>query len=328
MLLTGVNDDAATLKQLFHGLLRMRVRPYYLYQADPVVGTGHLRTSIGRGSRSCASCAATPRGYAVPTYVVDAPGGGGKVPLQPETIVGCDDGALAAAQLGGARLHLPRPAGPVRVSHGLAGRSRLRQQGGLPRRRFSPLEVMEFDDEDVDRRARGALGRLGHRVVRIGRGRELARRLAAGERWDLVFNVAEGVRGRAREAQVPALCELFDQPYTFADPVTCGVTLDKAMAKRIVRDAGLATAPFAVVARPRRTPTRVALEAAAVRQADRRGQLEGRHRPLDWSSGRGELPAAARELLLDFPGGAAGRGATCPGARSRSGCSATAPTPA
>src|SRR4029077_16067523 len=62
-------------------------------------------------------------------------------------------------------------------------------------------------------------------------------------------NLAEGVSGRSREAQVPAVCELFDQPYTFSDPLTCAVTLDKSLAKRVVRDHGLPTAPFAVVER-------------------------------------------------------------------------------
>ena len=83
----------------------------------------------------------------------------------------------------------------------------------------------------------------------MGRGVELARRLAAGDRWDLVFNFAEGVAGRSREAQVPALCELYAQPYTFSDPLTAALTLDKPMAKRVVRDLGLPTAPFAVVSR-------------------------------------------------------------------------------
>jgi lysine 2,3-aminomutase len=92
VLLRGVNDDPATLKQLFHGLVKMRVRPYYLYQADPVVGTGHLRTSIARGLEIVSQLRGHTSGYAVPTYVVDAPGGGGKVPLQPETIVGHEDG--------------------------------------------------------------------------------------------------------------------------------------------------------------------------------------------------------------------------------------------
>jgi D-alanine-D-alanine ligase len=115
---------------------------------------------------------------------------------------------------------------------------------------FAPDDVLEFDSEDTVAGLESALVELGHGAERIGRGRELARRLVGSERWDLVFNICEGVWGRSREAQVPALCELFDQPYTFADPLTCAVTLDKAVAKRIVRDHGLPTAPFAVVGSP------------------------------------------------------------------------------
>jgi len=71
----------------------------------------------------------------------------------------------------------------------------------------------------------------------------------AGHRWDLVFNICEGLKGRSREAQVPALLEAFGQPYTFADPLVMAVTLDKSVAKRLVRDHGLTTAPFALVER-------------------------------------------------------------------------------
>jgi len=115
---------------------------------------------------------------------------------------------------------------------------------------FSPEDVLEFDSEETVSGLEAAIEAIGHSSERIGRGRELARRLVAGERWGLVFNVCEGAWGRSREAQVPALCELFDQPYTFADPLTCAVTLDKAVAKRIVRDHGIATAPFAIVSAP------------------------------------------------------------------------------
>ncbi|WP_260446212.1 MULTISPECIES: KamA family radical SAM protein [unclassified Nostoc] len=97
-------------------------------------------------------------------------------------------------------------------------------------------EVMEFDDEETIIGLEAALFQLGHQVERIGNGRELALHLAKGDRWDLVFNIAEGVQGRSREAQVPAVCELFAQPYTFSDPLTCALTLDKALAKRVVRD--------------------------------------------------------------------------------------------
>jgi D-alanine-D-alanine ligase len=114
---------------------------------------------------------------------------------------------------------------------------------------FAPADVMEFDEEETVVCLEAALSQLGHQLERVGRGIELARRLAAGERWDLVFNLAEGVRGRSREAQVPAVCEMFDQPYTFSDPLTCAVTLDKSLAKRVVRDHGLPTAPFVLVER-------------------------------------------------------------------------------
>ena len=114
---------------------------------------------------------------------------------------------------------------------------------------FSEEEVAEFDSvETVDALA-GALEALGCEPIRVGRGQALAARLAAGERYDIVFSIAEGVRGRSREAQVPALCELFDQPYLFSDPLTAAAALDKAVAKRLVRDAGVPTPAFAVVER-------------------------------------------------------------------------------
>ena len=92
VLLRGVNDSVATLRDLFHGLLKLRVRPYYLYQCDPVLGTGHLRTSVETGLDLMAQLRGFTTGYAVPTYVVDAPGGGGKVPVQRETLTGLEDG--------------------------------------------------------------------------------------------------------------------------------------------------------------------------------------------------------------------------------------------
>ncbi|GBD44624.1 D-alanine--D-alanine ligase [bacterium HR40] len=112
---------------------------------------------------------------------------------------------------------------------------------------FSEEEVAEFDSLETIAAIEAALVRLGFEVERVGRLQALLERLVQGERWDLVFNICEGLHGRSREAQVPALLEAFGIPYTFADPLTCALTLDKAMAKRVIRDAGLPTAPFAVV---------------------------------------------------------------------------------
>jgi len=163
---------------------------------------------------------------------------------------------------------------------------------------FSPEDVLEFDSEETVAGLEAALAELGHSTHRVGRGRELARRLVAGERWDLVFNICEGVWGRSREAQAPAVCELFDQPYTFADPLTCALTLDKAMAKRVVRDHGLATAPFAVVSAPEEASS-VALAAPLFLKPVAEGSSKG-------VTGRslvreqGGLEAACRALLEQF----------------------------
>ena len=90
VLLSGINDDVETMKRLFQGLLRMRVRPYYLYQCDPIVGSAHFRTPVSRGLEIIHGLRGHSTGYAVPQYVIDAPGGGGKIPLLPETVVGRD----------------------------------------------------------------------------------------------------------------------------------------------------------------------------------------------------------------------------------------------
>jgi lysine 2,3-aminomutase len=84
VLLRGVNDDPATMKQLCTSLLRLRVKPYYLHQCDAIAGSGHFRTPIETGLQLIRALHGHTTGYAVPTYMVDAPGGGGKVPLTPD----------------------------------------------------------------------------------------------------------------------------------------------------------------------------------------------------------------------------------------------------
>ena len=86
VLLKGVNDDAAVLEELFRGLLRMRVRPYYLHQMDLVQGTAHFRTELEVGRNLIGSLRGRLSGMAIPHFVVDLPGGKGKVPILPETL--------------------------------------------------------------------------------------------------------------------------------------------------------------------------------------------------------------------------------------------------
>jgi lysine 2,3-aminomutase len=91
VLLSGINDDIETMKRLVHGLLKIRVKPYYLYQCDPVSGSAHFRTPVEKGLEIIKGLRGYTTGYAVPTYVIDAPGGGGKIPLFPENVIGREE---------------------------------------------------------------------------------------------------------------------------------------------------------------------------------------------------------------------------------------------
>ncbi len=112
---------------------------------------------------------------------------------------------------------------------------------------YDELETAEFDRADTIDSLENAIWSLGHQTDRIGHVRQLVSRLAAGDRWDLVFNICEGLRGIAREAQVPALLEAYDIPCTFGDPVTMTVCLHKGLTKTLVEKCGMPTPQFAVV---------------------------------------------------------------------------------
>src|SRR5213076_489141 len=83
VLLKGVNDSLATMRNLMRGLLRIKVRPYYLFHCDPVIGAGHFRTSVWKGLEIMEGLRGHMSGLGIPTYVVDSPHGGGKIPLMP-----------------------------------------------------------------------------------------------------------------------------------------------------------------------------------------------------------------------------------------------------
>ncbi len=112
---------------------------------------------------------------------------------------------------------------------------------------YKEEEVAEFDADITINSLADTITELGFKTDRIGNARALCTRLAAGHRWDLVFNIAEGLSGRNREAQVPGMLEAFDIPYTMSDPLVCAVTLDKSIAKRILQSEGLNTPGFHVV---------------------------------------------------------------------------------
>jgi D-alanine-D-alanine ligase len=112
---------------------------------------------------------------------------------------------------------------------------------------YSEQDVAEFDSESTIDAISKTIESLGYNVEKIGNAKSLCKMLTAGKRWDMVFNIAESIGGRCREAYAPAILELYQIPYTFSDPLVCAATLDKAVAKQLVAQAGLSTAKYAVV---------------------------------------------------------------------------------
>lgn len=110
VLLRGVNDDAEVMKSLLHKLLMCRVRPYYLYQCDLIQGSSHLRTSVHAGIEIIEQLRGHTTGYAVPQFVIDAPGGGGKVPVNPDYVLLRDEQRTLVRNFEGRSFEYPEPA--------------------------------------------------------------------------------------------------------------------------------------------------------------------------------------------------------------------------
>jgi lysine 2,3-aminomutase len=113
VLLKGVNDDGAVMKTLMQGLLKRRVKPYYLYQCDPIRGSGHFRTSVDKGLEIIKALRGHTTGYATPMFCIDAPGGGGKILLAPDPIAGRDGGDLLLRNFEGNIYRYPDPDGTL-----------------------------------------------------------------------------------------------------------------------------------------------------------------------------------------------------------------------
>lgn len=112
---------------------------------------------------------------------------------------------------------------------------------------YTEDETAEFDRDDTITAIESALQVLGYKTERIGNARKLTEDLVKGKRWSLVFNIAEGLNGIAREAQVPAILDLYEIHYTFSDPLIMSLTLHKGITKKVVRDSGFPTPDFYLV---------------------------------------------------------------------------------
>lgn len=115
---------------------------------------------------------------------------------------------------------------------------------------YEPESVAECDSLVTIDAIDAALQKLGHQTVRIGNVKALVARLAEGRRWDLVFNIAEGLFGLLRESQIPALLDAYQIPYVFSEGFVLAICLHKGFTKEVVRKAGVATADFCTLSHP------------------------------------------------------------------------------
>jgi lysine 2,3-aminomutase len=109
VLLKGINDKPSIMRELTHSLLKARVKPYYLYQCDLAAGTEHFRTSVASGIKIIESLRGFTTGYAIPTFVIDAPGGGGKVPIGPEYVISRNEESTVLRNFEGQVYVYPEP---------------------------------------------------------------------------------------------------------------------------------------------------------------------------------------------------------------------------
>lgn len=163
---------------------------------------------------------------------------------------------------------------------------------------YDQEQTAEFDKPETIDAIEAALKDLGFATERIGNIRNLVARLAAGDRWEFVFNIAEGLHGFAREAQVPALLDAYRIPYSFSDPLVLAVTLHKGMTKRIIRDLGIPTADFFEVA-AEADIARVALDFPVFAKPIAEGTGKGINAGSKIAS-RDQLAAVCRSLLSQY----------------------------
>ena len=139
VLLRGINDDPVVMKKLVHKLMTIRVRPYYIYQCDLSLGISHFRTSVAKGIEIIESLRGHTTGLAVPTFVVDAPGGGGKIPVMPNYLISMAEGKAVLRNYEGVITTYSWPQGRGPANPAQEGRRGRREVPGEGRRRDAPL---------------------------------------------------------------------------------------------------------------------------------------------------------------------------------------------
>jgi lysine 2,3-aminomutase len=245
VLLKGINDDPKVLRELFHKLIAMRVKPYYLYQADCVKGTEHFRTSIEQGLEIMKSLYGFTSGMCVPQFMVDVPGGG-KIPLLPEYVKYRNDESVVLENFEGKIIEYKNPLTVEEKKKASNGKMRIAVAFNLKKEapKDQPVDAYaEFDEINVPMAIQKALQKKGYIAELVEANEEFFEKMKTGN-YDFVFNMAEGLNAGARESQVPAILDMLGIPYTGSGVLTQAITLDKTKTKEILIYHGVPTPSY------------------------------------------------------------------------------------
>ncbi|MFH1771887.1 MAG: KamA family radical SAM protein [Candidatus Omnitrophota bacterium] len=239
VLLKGINDSPEVMIELCHKLQNIRVRPYYLFQCDPVVGTAHFRTSVFKGVEIMNRMRGYTSGMCVPTFVVDGIDGKGKVPLAPNYLISTKEEGVVLRNYKDEVFFYGNPQEKLEAG---SFSNRVRTIGitfNLKKDNSEGDEEEEYDEIQTVESIKMEIERLGFDVKLFEQDSALLDNLSR-QKPDFVLNIAEGIgNSRARESQVPGILESMGIPYSGSDPVSLGITLDKYLSSRILKLAGI-----------------------------------------------------------------------------------------
>ncbi|MBL7054408.1 KamA family radical SAM protein [Candidatus Woesearchaeota archaeon] len=248
VLLKGINDNEEVMKELFQKLMAMRIKPYYLYQADMVKGTEHFRTPVTKGLEIIKSLQGHTSGLAIPQYIIDTPGGG-KIPLIPDYIKFKNNEKIIMENFENKIVEYYEPKSSGRKKNNkfkIAVVFNLKKQS----EKNKPEDYYaEFDNIEVPIAIQKALIKLTDNVDLLESDNNLFEKLKKGK-YNFVFNIAEGLLGESRESHVPAILEMLGIPYSGSGVCTQAITLDKRRKKEILGFHNIPTPRFQIMNSP------------------------------------------------------------------------------
>lgn len=242
VLLKGINENPQVMMELCHKLQSIRVRPYYLFQCDPVVGTSHFRTSVWKGIGIIEKMRGYTGGMCVPTFVVDGIDGKGKVPLEPNYLISTSNEGVVLRNYKNESFFYHSPEGKSEARSEAKRCSSIKTVGiafNLKKKGVFDDRYEEYDDFETIECLREEIEKLGFEVQLFEQNGTFLKDILE-KRPDFVFNIAEGKGNtKGRESQVPGILESVDIPYSGSDPISLGLTLDKYLTNRILKSADI-----------------------------------------------------------------------------------------